>query len=79
MATYSYDEIHDEAISRGAHLGERKHQDLGIDTESGGIVTQSSENAVSQSGNDSHISQRVFNTLPLPSGVTGGRGADTWN
>ena len=65
----SSDEIHNMAITHGANSGGRGHQDSDIATESGDIVTQSSENAVTQSGNDSHISQRTVNTLPLPSGV----------
>ena len=63
------------AISHGANLGGRGHQDSDIATESdGGSVTQSTESAVTQSGNDSHFSQRTVNTLPLPSGVAGGGG-----
>jgi Ca2+-binding RTX toxin-like protein len=73
----SSDEIHNVAILQGNNLGGRGHQDSYVATESGGAVTQSSENAVSQSGNDSHISQRTVNTLPLPSGVAGARGAAT--
>jgi Ca2+-binding RTX toxin-like protein len=67
----SSDEIHNMAITHGANSGGRGHQDSDIATESGGAVTRSSENAVTQSGNDSHISQRTVNTLPLPSGVAG--------
>jgi hypothetical protein len=69
------DEIHNMAITHGANSGGRGHQDSDIATESGGAVTQSSENAVTQSGNDSHISQWTVNTLPLTSGVAGGVGA----
>jgi Ca2+-binding RTX toxin-like protein len=65
----SSDEIHNMAITHGANSGGRGHQ--GLDIATGGAVTQSSENAVTQSGNDSHISQRTVNTLPLPSGVAG--------
>jgi Ca2+-binding RTX toxin-like protein len=64
----SSDEIHSVAILQMGSSGRRGHQDSDIATESGDIVTQSSENAVSQSGNDSHILQRTVNTLPLPSG-----------
>jgi Ca2+-binding RTX toxin-like protein len=71
MTTHSYGEIHNAAISQGANLG-GGYQDSDIATESGGAVTQSSESAVTQSGNDSHFSQRTVNTLPLPSGVAGG-------
>jgi len=67
----SSDEIHNMAITHGANSGGRGHQGFDIATESGDIVNQSSENAVTQSGNDSHISQRTVNTLPLPSGVAG--------
>jgi Ca2+-binding RTX toxin-like protein len=68
----SSDEIHNMSILQGGNSDGRRHQDSGIAIESSGAVTQSSENAVSQSGNDSHISQRTVNTLPLPSGVAGG-------
>jgi Ca2+-binding RTX toxin-like protein len=75
----SSDEIHNMAISHGANSGGRGHQDSDIATESRGAVTQSSETAASQSGNYSHISQRIINTLPLPSGIVaggGGRGGE---
>jgi Ca2+-binding RTX toxin-like protein len=71
-ASSSSDEIHNMAILQGGNLGARGHQDSDIATESGGAVTQSSESAVTQSGNDSHFSQRTVNTLPLPSEAAGG-------
>jgi Ca2+-binding RTX toxin-like protein len=66
----SSDEIHKMAILHEGNSGiTGGNQDSNIATESGEAVTQSSESAVTQSGNDSHFPQRTVNTLPLPSGV----------
>jgi Ca2+-binding RTX toxin-like protein len=66
VSSSASDEIHNIAILHEGNSGGREggYQNSNIATESGEAVTQSSESAVTQSGNE-----RTVNTLPLPSGV----------